>query len=214
MSSQHSQITDARAREAVARLVEGRTSPARAKKRPMPRWARIALRVMPRVLGIVTVVNGLIGLVAIVTPLLRVWLGTAITDPIYSAYALICPQRPSHTFTIAGEPMAMEQRMVAMYLAFGVVGLLYGLRSWARLREPLPTGLTVLALTPLTIDLVLSTAGIRPSDPWSRLLTGALASLAIIWWAYPRFDAQLRRTRVLVDASRARATVVQPLHDA
>jgi uncharacterized membrane protein len=159
------------------------------RRQALPRWLRLALRALPQVLGIVTVGNGLIGLLAVATPFLRVLLGATATAPLYSAYALICPQRPSHTWYLAGQPMAMEQRMVAMYLAFAGAGALY---LWGtRLRRPLPTWIMLLAVAPVLVDVAISTVGIRHSTPMSRLWTGTLSAVAIVWWAYPRFDAQL-----------------------
>ena len=151
------------------------------------------MRAMPKVLAIVTMVNGLIGLLAIVTPWLRMLLGARVTDPIYTAYSFICPQRPSHTWFIDGAPMAMEQRMVAMYVAFGIGGLHY--LGLARLRRPISDWLMVAGIFPALIDVAISTAGIRHSTAGSRLWTGTLAALAIVWWAYPRFEAQLRQAQ-------------------
>jgi uncharacterized membrane protein len=176
--------------ERIVRSAYERERHAQLRRRTMPRWLGPTMRALPRVLGIVTVVNGAIGLLAVVAPLLRVALGAGVTAPIYSAYAFICPQRPSHTWFIAGEPMAMEQRMVAMYLAFAVAGLLYV--AGTRVRQPLPTGLMLLAVAPVLIDVAISTIGLRPSTAMSRLWTGSLSAFAIAWWAYPRFEAQLR----------------------
>jgi uncharacterized membrane protein len=182
--------------QALAEMIVARAWDAeRSRKRaqPLPRWVRMSMRAMPRVLGIVTVINGLIGLLAVVSPWLRLLLGDVATAPLYTAYSFICPQRPSHTWFIAGEPMAMEQRMVAMYLAFGVAGLLYVL--WSRFRHALPTWVCALGIAPALIDVAISTAGIRPSTAGSRLWTGALAAIVIVWWTYPRFDAKLRETQ-------------------
>ena len=183
---------DAQSREVVARVIAERAR-SRTVRKPLPGWARIAMRIMPWVLISVTLINLAIGLLAVVAPLLRNAFGTGATDWIYSAYSLICPQRPSHTTFVAGEPMAMEQRMVAMYLAFGIAGLLYV--RWTPLRRRLPNWLVLVGVAPAVIDVSLSTAGIRPSTTDSRLWTGALASVAIVWWAYPRFEAKLRVTR-------------------
>lgn len=165
----------------------------RRRRQPWPRWVRFSMRAMPKVLAIVTIVNGLIGLLAIVTPWLGMLLGSVVMDPIYTAYSFICPQRPSHTWFIDGAPMAMEQRMVAMYVAFGIGGLLY--LGWARLRRPISDWLMVAGVSPALIDVAISTAGIRHSTAGSRLWTGVLAALAIVWWAYPRFEAQLRQAQ-------------------
>ena len=185
------------AEELVAGLLAERQRP-RPRRRPLPRWTRLAMRALPRVLGVATIGNGLIGLIAVLAPLLRLALGNAATAPLYTAYSAICPQRASHTWFIAGQPMAMEQRMVAMYLAFGVVGLLYSV--WPLLRRPLGVGWMLLGVAPAVLDVAISSAGIRPSTAASRLVTGALAAAVIVWWAYPRFDAMLRRTQALVTA--------------
>lgn len=190
---------DLSAQEVVASLLAERQ---RRRRRALPRWTRLAMRALPRVLGIATIGNGLIGLLAVLTPLLRAVLGSAATAPLYTVYSAICPQRPSHTSYVAGQPMAMEQRMVAMYLAFGVVGLLYS--SWPLLRRPLPTSWLLLGLAPALLDVAMSSAGVRPSTASSRWLSGALASAVIVWWAYPRFDALLRRTQAVVGAQVAR----------
>jgi uncharacterized membrane protein len=178
--------------EFVALLVSERARRHAAPK-PLPSWSRLAMRIMPWVLLATALANLAIGLLAIVAPLLRNALGTEAAAWIYSACSLICPQRPSHTTFLAGEPMAMEQRMVAMYVAFGIAGLLYP--AWPRLRRPLPSWLALLGIAPALIDVALSTAGIRTSTTDSRLWTGALAALAIVWWSYPRFDAMLRLAR-------------------
>jgi hypothetical protein len=53
----------------------------------------------------------------------------------------------------------------------------------------------LMGVAPVMIDVLLSTAGIRPSTPLSRLWTGVLCSLAVVWWAYPRFDAAVCEVR-------------------
>jgi uncharacterized membrane protein len=185
--------------EALAEMIVERawnTQRERRRANGLPRWARLSLRALPRVLAIVSIANGLIGLLAVVTPFLRHLLGDATTAPIYAAYAFICPQRPSHTWFIGGEPMAMEQRMVAMYLAFGVAGAIYALWQRGGRRFPLlPTWLAVVAIAPVFIDVALSTVELRPSTGFSRLWTGTLSAVAIVWWAYPRFDRELTSVR-------------------
>ena len=165
---------------------------------PLPRWLGPAMRALPKILAIVTIANGLIGVLAIVAPWLRMALGEAATRPIYTAYSFICPQRDSHTWFIGDVPMAMEQRMVAMYVAFGVAGVAYLL--WERFRRPLPTWAALLAIAPALIDVAISTAEIRPSTDVSRLWTGMLGSLGIVFWTYPRFDAYLRLAQERVAA--------------
>jgi hypothetical protein len=92
--------------------------------------------------------------------------------------------------------MAFEQRDVAMYVAFGMAGLVYALTPW--LRRPLSGWGLMLGVAPLLVDVALSTFGILPSTWFSRLWTGSLASVVVVWWSYPRFDAYLRRVQAHV----------------
>jgi uncharacterized membrane protein len=188
-------LTDAQASAIAEQIVAAayRREDERRRRQPLPRWLGPAMRALPRVLAIVTIANGLIGLLAVATPVLTLALGEAATRPLYRAYALICPQRDSHTWFIAGEPMAMEQRMVAMYLAAGLAGALYIV--WSRLRRPLPVWAMLLGVAPALIDVAISTAGVRPSTPSSRLWTGVLAAFVLVWWSYPRFEQQLREVQ-------------------
>lgn len=181
-------MTDEELAEQIVRESYARID-ARDRRRKRPVWLRPAMRVLPRVLLITTIANGVIGLLAVIAPALRMALGDAATAPLYSAYSYICPQRDDHTWFINGIPMAMEQRMVAMYLAFGLTGLLYAI--WSRMRRPLPTWLAALLIAPVLIDVAVSTAGILPSTGFSRLWTGTLSAVAIVWWSYPRFTSQL-----------------------
>ncbi|HUG14710.1 MAG TPA: DUF2085 domain-containing protein [Thermomicrobiales bacterium] len=158
-------------------------------RRPLAAWVRPTMRILPRLLAITTIANGAIGLLAVVAPFLRMRFGEAATRPIYGAYSYICPQRDDHTWFINGVPMPMEQRMVAMYLAFGVAGLLFV--TWSRMRRPLQTWIAALLIAPVVIDVAISTAGILPSTGVSRLWTGALSAYAIVWWSYPRFAERL-----------------------
>jgi uncharacterized membrane protein len=190
--------------EQLAELIVNRAyeDERRRTRRDLPRWLGPAMRALPKVLAIVTVANGLIGLLAVISPWLRMAFGKAATQPLYTAYSFICPQRDSHTWFVGDVPMAMEQRMVAMYVAFGVAGAAYLL--WERFRRPLPTWAALLAIAPALIDVAISTAGIRPSTEISRLWTGTLGSLGIVFWAYPRFDAQLRVVQERVVALKRR----------
>src|SRR5688500_6536152 len=97
--------------EEIAELVVSRANAdeRRRSRKPLPRWLGPAMRALPKVLALVTVANGLIGLLAVGSPWLRMAFGVAATQPLYSAYSFICPQRDSHTWFIGDTPMAMEQ---------------------------------------------------------------------------------------------------------
>lgn len=168
----------------------------------LPGWLPAAMALLPHVLIAVTVINGLIGIIAILTPLLAAQGWTGLTDGIYSVYGLICPQRPDHTFFLAGHPMAFEQRDLSMHLGFALAGLMYLRVDF--IRRPLSHLWLVLGLAPMLIDVAISTLGWLPATAISRTWTGALASLVIVWWSYPRFDAMLDEVRLHVERVRAR----------
>jgi uncharacterized membrane protein len=198
-SPQHTRSSEDLAERIVRQAYEREDT--RGGRAKLPAWVRPAMRVLPRLLAITTIANGGIGLLSVIAPFLRMALGNAATAPLYSAYSLICPQRDDHTWFINGVPMAMEQRMVSMYLAFGLAGLGYVL--WSRMRRPLPTWIAALLIAPVIIDVAISTAGILPSTATSRLWTGALSAVAIVWWAYPRFADMLRATQQRVATASA-----------
>lgn len=166
------------------------------RKRDLPGWVPVAMKVLPSTLIAATVINGLIGVLAALTPFIAAWSAGA-ADVIYTAYSYICPQRPSHTFFLNGHPMAFEQRDLSMHLGFAVAGILYATGRW--LRKPLPGWGLALGVMPMLVDVALSTLEILPSTGLSRTWTGALASVAIVWWVYPRFDGYFGKVKQHVD---------------
>lgn len=105
---------------------------------------------------------------------------------LYWLYRPLCPQRPSHSFFIAGHKMAFEQRETAMFLAAAAAGPLYVLLRRARLR--LPGWVVIVALIPMAIDVGTQMVGLRDSDGLWRALTGALAVLPLMLWLYPKLQ--------------------------
>jgi uncharacterized membrane protein len=199
-------IRDAEVEEILERLSRS--------QRPIPKlpaWLPLALTVLPYVLITVTIINGLIGVIAILTPLLAANAWTGLTDGIYSVYSFICPQRPDHTFFIAGHPMAFEQRDLSMYLGFAAAGLLYVRFSF--IRRPLSHTWLVAGLAPMLIDVFISTIGLLPSTAISRTWTGALASFVIVWWSYPRFASMFDDVMRHVKRVRDRIDAAQPTSD-
>lgn len=186
-------ITPEQRAELQRLLEEKRAERQAARLKPLPGWLPPAMKTLPYVLISVTLLNLFIGLLAVFTPYLGMWFGAAVTDPIYTAYSYICPQRPSHTFFIGGHAMAFEQRDVSVHLGMAGAGLLY--LFWAPVRKPLASWLALAMVAPMLIDVAISTVGILPSTWHSRLWTGGLAGFAVIWWSYPRFDRYLRKVQ-------------------
>jgi uncharacterized membrane protein len=162
-------------------------------------------------LATANLVNGLTVGGAALTPLLQARGWTPLATVLYLLYRPLCPQRPEHSYFIAGYKMAFEQRETAIYLGLTLGGLLF-----APVRErlrPLNWRLLLVAALPLLIDVLSQTVGFRGSDWRWRTVTGIVFALALIWWAYPYLERDLtapvppRRER-LTPAERAHAIVL------
>jgi uncharacterized membrane protein len=138
-----------------------------------------------------------------------------LANPIYTAYALTCHQLPERAGTVFGYQVAFCYRNTALYGGTFLFGLLYwaalrgklpGLR-W--LMTPLPWWGAVLFVLPMAVDGITHMLGLRDnmmdmSDPsfgafyigsqpfslnwWLRIITGLLAALGAVWFAYPRME--------------------------
>jgi uncharacterized membrane protein len=110
---------------------------------------------------------------------------------LYWAYRPLCPQRPDHSFFVAGHKMAFEQRETAMFIAGALAGPVYVLLK--RTSATVPGWLVFAAVSPMLADVVTKSVGIRDGTWFWRSVTGALAVLFVALWAYPKLDADLTR---------------------
>ncbi len=140
-------------------------------------------------LATANVVNGLTVGGAALTPLLQARGWTPLATVLYLLYRPLCPQRPEHSYFIAGYKMAFEQRETAIYLGLLLGGLLFA--PVRRRLRPLNRRVLVLAALPLLIDVLSQTAGLRGSDWRWRTATGIIFALALVWWAYPYLERDL-----------------------
>ena len=126
---------------------------------------------------------------AVVAPALRAAGLDAIAWPIHMFYRLLCLQRPSHSYFLLGHQLALEHRMLALFTAQLIGGLVYAIgrrpRGWLTWRVVL-----VLSL-PMAVDIVSQMVGLRDSDWLTRTWTGSLAALPLVLWVYPHLDQQL-----------------------
>ena len=140
---------------------------------------------------------------------------TALADPIYQAYSLVCHQwahrsfflfGPQATYTLtelaswthgtmdlaylgspqSGYKVAFCERDLAIYLSIAVAGSVYGLHRVAI--TPLPVKLYLALLVPIAVDGLTQLFGWRESTPLLRLLTGMCFGVGTIWFIYPRLD--------------------------
>ncbi len=85
-----------------------------------------------------------------------------------------------------GYKVAVCQRCLAIYAAWLGFGLLFGLVR-ARLRPIQPRSFLLL-LIPIAVDGVGQLFGLWASSWQSRLVTGAMFALALVWFAYPYLE--------------------------
>ena len=152
------------------------------------------------------------------------WWGAA--DPIYTAYALTCHQLPERAGTVFGYQVAFCFRNTAIYAGVLGFGMLYGLArdrdiAFLRpLRRAIPWWLFVLMLLPLVVDGVTHMLGVRDTmgdimmdkpefgsflvgsqvfslNWWLRVLTGGLAGLGAVWFAFPRMARAVEQSEAL-----------------
>lgn len=161
-----------------------------------------------------------------------------LATPIYTGYALTCHQLPERAGNILGYQVAFCYRNTAIYGGFIVFGALYGLgrdRKISRLQwlqKPLPWWLFVPMLLPMAADGLTHMLGFRDtmldmtvdanfgmftigSQPfslnwWLRIITGGLASLAAIWFAFPRMDRAVAESEAQLQIYRMSALNYPP----
>lgn len=148
-----------------------------------------ARRLLAHWLLVANVVTGATVAGAALTPLVRAAGWAPLATLLYLAYRPLCPQRPTHSFFIAGYKMAFEQRETALFLGLALGGLLFA--PVRRRLRPLRWRLLALASVPMLVDVFSQTAGLRGSDWRWRGATGLLAALAAVWWAYPHLQREL-----------------------
>jgi len=152
---------------------------------------------------------------------------TALADPIYQAYSLVCHQwahrsfflfGPQVTYSLgelaswthgtmdlayigspqSGYKVAFCERDLAIYLSIALAGSVYGLHRATI--SPLPVKLYLALLVPIAVDGFTQLFGWRESTPLLRLLTGMCFGVGTVWFIYPRIDQiqhRLQRKRQL-----------------
>ncbi len=127
---------------------------------------------------------------------------------IFVAYRVACHQRPERSFFLFGQQMAYCQRDTATYTTVVLAGIAYAL---LRPRvKPLSLLGAALMIVPLAVDGTGQLFGLWTSTWWSRVVTGALFGLALVWLVYPRIDEGLAEARREIEARFAKAGIPLP----
>jgi len=120
-------------------------------------------------------------------PLLKHAGWTQGADMLYSFFSHVCHQDDARSFHIEGEKIGVCIRCSGIYLGFlsGLIAMPL-LRILNRKNFP-AIGFFLVAVIPLTIDVVLSVAGIHTGTPLTRLITGVLFGISMAWFVIPIF---------------------------
>ena len=121
---------------------------------------------------------------------LRAHGATQLAETLSTAYLLLCPQRPAHSYFPFGAQMALEEREVAMFATLALGGAVYGAVR-GRLR-PIKLRMVLVLGAPMVLDVVTQMVGLRDSTWLWRTWTGILATWSVIWYVYPRVDWRIR----------------------
>lgn len=185
-------------------------------QRREPFFERLAGSIGRHWLLIFCVVLGLFVGLAWVTPIFAALGWWDVANFLYSVYALTCHQLPERCGTLFGYQVAFCFRNTALYGGILLFGILYGLardRRWPALRwlrRPAAWWVFVLLLLPMAIDGGTHLLGMRDGlvNPtfspvygsfwvgsqifslnwWLRIITGLIAALGAVWFAFPRVD--------------------------
>jgi uncharacterized membrane protein len=139
---------------------------------------------------------------AVVNTALGVFIGLAVAAPLMRALGLVgpsqsilltyhylCAQTPSHSFYLAGHQVCLCERCLAIYTSLLVGGLLLAiLRDRGIAPRPLNWRGWAVAMLPMALDGGTQLFGLRESDWFLRLLTGAIFGLATAWFALPQIQ--------------------------
>ncbi len=131
--------------------------------------------------------------VGVAVPLAQMagWQGLA--QPFFQFCGLVCVQNPAHSFYIGGHQMAICERCLAIYVALGLLGLLYHLVRY-QLR-PIKFWQYGLLALPMAIDGFTQLFGWRESNWQLRLLTGAIFGLGSVWYMFPQIEVWMLRLK-------------------
>jgi uncharacterized membrane protein/glutaredoxin len=167
------------------------------------------------------------------------WWGPA--NFIYTAYAATCHQLPERAANVLGYQVAFCWRDTSIYTGLLLFGLLYGLArdhniGWLRwMRRPIRLWVFILFLVPMAVDGFTHMFGLRDmyGNPnmdiwyglrlismgsqmfsfnwWMRIITGLLAALGAVWFAYPRMNRAVEEAEALRQLYRQSAMVGRPV---
>jgi uncharacterized membrane protein len=135
--------------------------------------------------GVNTLIAVFIG-VAMAAPIMRAFGLVGPSQSIMAGYHLFCAQTPSHSFYIDGHQVCLCARCLAIYSSMLAGGLVLAiLRERGQPVRPISFPMWIVAAIPMALDGGTQLFGLRESDWFLRLLTGAIFGLATAWFTLP-----------------------------
>jgi uncharacterized membrane protein len=132
---------------------------------------------------IITIVLGLLVLVAVSIPFLF-YLGLdTIARPLFFSLHYVCAQIPSHSFYILGHQLGLCARNLSIYTSMFLGSLVFVL-SKKRLAG-IPWWMWLLMILPMAVDGITQMFGLRESTWELRVITGTLFGLGSVWFVLP-----------------------------
>ncbi len=132
---------------------------------------------------IITIVLGLVVLVAVSIPFLSYFGLDAIARPLFFSLHYVCAQIPSHSFYILGHQFGLCARNLSIYTSMFLGSLVFVL---SKKRLPgIPWWFWLLMILPMAADGITQMFGLRESTWELRLITGTLFGLGSVWFVLP-----------------------------
>ena len=139
-------------------------------------------------LAIINTALGLLVGISLITPLAFAAGLTGPASGVFDAYRFFCAQTPSHSFFIAGYQTCLCSRCLAIYCSILLAGVaLTFLRKNHRFRA-VPWYVWLLGMVPMALDGFTQLFGLRESDLFLRLLTGAIFGFTTAWFLFPQIE--------------------------
>src|SRR5436305_15180784 len=132
---------------------------------------------------LITILLGLLVLIAISIPFLSYFGLDSIAKPLFFSLHYVCAQIPSHSFYILGHQLGLCARNLSIYSSMFIGSLIFTL---SKKRLPgIPWWLWVLMILPMAWDGTTQMFGWRESTWILRTVTGTLFGLGSVWFVLP-----------------------------
>ena len=154
-------------------------------------------------------VNGALGAyvgLAVLTPIGYAFGLDGPASAVFRAYRIVCDELPSHSFFIGGYQVCLCARCLAIYSTMLLAGLALAFVRRRQLVRGISWWLWFVAMLPMALDGGTQLFGLRESNVWLRLLTGAIFGIATAWFTLPQIEVAARD-----DAGPTRARLTQYL---